>query len=280
MRQETSLKGVLKGAIPEKQLQLLPRAFDIVGDIAIIEVPEGLKMHERKIAKAVPQLQKNVKAVYKKVGGHLGELRIQKLKHLYGEKRTETLHRENNTTLKLDIAKVYFSPRQATERKRVYGQIRKPEAVLVMFSGVGPFTVSIAKNTPAKEIYGVELNKAAHKYALLNAKLNKVEGKVKLFCGDARKIVPKLRKKFDRIVMPLPKGAESFLGTAFAAAKKGAIVHFYDFENEEGIPDKAVEKVKVAAAAAAKRKIKILNVVKCGQLAVRAYRVCVDFRIV
>ncbi len=253
------------------------RAFDIIGDIAVVEVPKELKGKEKATSRKIMLQQKNIKAVYKKVGGHEGKLRIQKLKHICGEKRTVTTHKENWVSLKLDIAKTYFSPRQATERQRICAQVKKPEQVLVMFSGVGPFVIEIAKNTPAASVYGVELNKRAHKYALENVKLNKVEAKTKLFCGDARKIVPKLNKKFDRIIMPLPKGAESFLDVAFAAAKKGSIIHFYDFEKEEDIPQTAKEKIKKAAASA-KKKIKILAVVKCGQLAVRAYRVCVDFK--
>ncbi|MBI2549996.1 class I SAM-dependent methyltransferase family protein [Candidatus Woesearchaeota archaeon] len=254
------------------------RAFDIIGDIAIVEIPNRVKNRDKAIAGRIVARQKNVRAVYKRIGGHEGKLRIQKLKHIYGEKRTVTIHKENQVLLNLDIVKTYFSPRQATERKRVFLQIKKPEKVLVMFSGVGPFVIEIAKNTAAASVYGVELNKIAHKYATENVKLNKIEAKVKLFCGDVRKIVPKLKLKFDRITMPLPKGAEAFLGVAFAAAKKGTIIHFYDFEKEEDIPKKAKEKV-IKAAAAAKRKIKILNVVKCGQLAPRAYRVCVDFKV-
>jgi tRNA (guanine37-N1)-methyltransferase len=272
----SSLKELLKGKIPDEKLALISRSFDVVGDIAIIEVPDELKKFAKEIAKAISAMQKNVKAVYMRQGGHTGKLRIQKLKHLYGEKRTETIHKENNIMLRLDVSKAYFSPRQSTERKRVYAQVKKPESVLVMFSGVGPFVISIAKNSPAKEVYGIELNKAAHKYATENAKLNKAEAKVKLFCGDVRKIVPKLGKKFDRVVMPLPKGAESFLPLAFSAAKKGAVINFYDFEKEEDIPNAAKAKV---TAAAGKTKIKILNVVKCGQLAPRAFRVCVDFKI-
>ncbi len=252
------------------------RAFDIIGDIAILEAPSAAKARE--LAKIILAQHKHIKSAYVKIGGHEGKLRIQKLKYVFGEKRTTTTHKENGVLLKLDVSKVYFSPRQATERKRVYEQIKLPEKVLVMFSGIGPFVVSMAKNSPAAEVYGVELNKSAHKYALENAKLNKVSNKAKLFCGDVKKIVPKLGK-FDRIAMPLPKGAESFLGLAFKAAKKGAIIHFYDFEKEEDIPDRAIAKV-AAAAINAKKKIKILNVVKCGQLAPRAYRVCVDFKVI
>ncbi len=254
------------------------RAFDIIGDIAIVEIPKNTKEKEKAIAARIVSQQKNIRAVYKRIGGHEGKLRLQKLKHIFGEKRTVTVHKENGVSLKLDIAKAYFSPRQATERKRVFLQIKKPETVLVMFSGVGPFTVSIAKNTPATSVYGVELNRIAHKYALKNAKLNKVEAKVTSLYGDVHKIVPKLNKKFDRIIMPLPKGAESFLDVAFAAAKKGAIIHFYDFEKEDDITEKSVAKV-AAASVGVNKKIRILSVVKCGQLAPRAYRVCVDFKI-
>ncbi len=254
------------------------RAFDLIGDIALVEILKELKGKEKVAAAKIMLQQKNIKAVYKKVGGHEGKLRIQKLKHILGEKRTITTHKENQVSLKLDIAKTYFSPRQATERKRVFLQIKKPEKVLVMFSGVGPFAIEIAKSTPAKAVYGVEINRTAHKYALENAKLNKVWAKTTFLCGDVRKIVPKLRVKFDRITMPLPKGAESFLDVAFAAAKKSAIIHFYDFEKEEDIPNAAIEKVRKAAAAAKKR-IRVIAVVKCGQLAPRAYRVCVDFKV-
>ena len=255
------------------------RAFDIIGGIAIVEIPKNTKEKEKIIAAKIVSQQKNIKSVYKRIGGHEGKLRLQKLKHILGEKRTVTTHKENNISLKLDVAKAYFSPRQASERKRVFLQIKKPETVLVMFSGVGPFTMSIAKNTPAASVYGVELNKIAHKYALENAKLNKVEAKVTSLYGDVRKIVPKLNKKFDRIIMPLPKGAESFLSVAFAAAKKGAVIHFYDFEKEEDVPEKSAAKV-AAAAMNVKKKIKILNIIKCGQLAPRAYRVCVDFKVI
>ena len=112
-----------------------------------------------------------------------------------------------------------------------------------------------------------------------NNKINKVEAKTTFLCGDVRKIVPKLNKKFDRIIMPLPKGAENFLEVALDATKKGTVIHFYDFEKEEEIPNKAIDKVKKATLAA-KKKTRILAVVKCGQLAVRAYRVCVDFKII
>lgn len=270
-----NLKDYLKGELSEKEAQLFRRAFDVIGDVAVIEVPRELTRKEKVIAAAVLTRHKNIKSVYKELGGRKGKLRLQKLKWLAGEKGTETIAVENGVRLKLDVERVYFSPRMSGERKRIYQQVKKGESVLVMFSGAAPYVVEIAKHTAAKAVYGVEVNRVAHKYAVENAKLNKVEPKTRLFCGDVKKILPQLKLKFDRIVMPLPKGARAYLGLAFSYIKRNGIIHFYDFLPEEEIPDAATQKL-TAAAKKLNRKVKIINVVKCGQLAPRAYRVCVD----
>ncbi len=255
------------------------RAFDVVGDIAIIEVPRELEKKQKMVAEAVLSQHKNIKSVYSELGGRKGKLRLQKLQWLAGEKRKETVAAENGVRLKLDVEKVYFSPRMSSERKRIYQQVKKGEVVLVMFSGAGPYVVEIAKLTPARVVYGIEINKAGHKYAVENARMNKVEQKVKLYCGDVKKVMPLLKIRFDRIVMPLPKGAGAYLDLAFRFIKRGGIIHFYDFLPEESIPAAAIKKV-AAAAKQLNRKVKIIRVVKCGQLAPRAYRVCVDFIVV
>ncbi len=266
----------MEGSLTEAESRMLRRAFDVVGDIAIVEVPRGLWKKQKLIANAVLSQHKNIRAVYKELGGRKGKLRLQKLQWLAGEKRKETVAAENGVRLKLDVEKVYFSPRMSSERKRIYQQVKKGEIVLVMFSGAGPYIVEIAKLTSAKAVYGVEVNRVAHKYAVENAKLNKVEAKTKLFCGDVAKILPRLKIKFDRIVMPLPKGAGAYLDLAFAHIKRNGTIHFYDFLPEGSIPEEAIKKIKAAAKG---KKVKIIGVVKCGQLAPRAYRVCVDFKI-
>ena len=272
-----NLKHYLKKQLTKKQLALARNAFDIVGDIALLEIPRELNKKQKVIAAAVLNLHKNVKAVYKEVGGRKGKLRLQKLQWLAGEKRTETTVTENGVRLKLDVAKVYFSPRLAGERKRVYKQVKKGESVLVMFSGAAPYVIEIAKHSEAKIVYGIEVNKVAHKYAAANIKLDKLENKIKLFCGDVRKVLPKL-KKFDRVLMPLPKGAEGYLDLALKHVKRSGIVHFYDFLPKEEIPSAAIKKIAVAAKKLNK-KVRIKKAVKCGQLAPRAYRVCVDFKV-
>ncbi|MBS3098229.1 class I SAM-dependent methyltransferase family protein [Candidatus Woesearchaeota archaeon] len=246
-------------------------SFDIVGDIAIFQTDIS-----KKEAEALLKEHNNLKVVCKKTKKYSGRYRLPKLKVIAGEKRKETEYKENNARLKLDVEKCYFSPRLANERLRIAKLVKENESVLVMFSGVGVYPLVIAKNSKPKIVYGIEINPIAHKYALENAELNKV-GNVKLFKGDVKKVVPKLKKKFDRILMPLPKGGENFLGVALKAAKKGTIMHFYDFLNEKDF-NLAKEKIGKACSKA-KKKYKILKLVKCGQFGPGIYRVCADFKI-
>lgn len=269
-KKPTSLKEVLKNKVPE---DLIPKGFEVVGDIAIIEIPEEIKNYESLIGKTLLSLHKNIKVVAKKASHYEGQFRTRKLKIIAGENRKETIHKENNVRLKLNPETCYFSPRLSTERRRIIDLIQPNEIILVMFSGVGPYPITIAKNTQAKEIIGVEINPDAHKYAEENLKLNKVKN-VKLYNGDVNEVVPKLNKKFDRILMPLPKTAEEFLPLALEVSHTGTIIHMYDFLHEKDIPDKVIEKVKNVIP-----KAKILNIVKCGQYSPGKFRVCIDFSV-
>jgi len=272
-----TFKEALKGKLTKKQFGIMPRAFDIVGDILIFsEIPKELTSKEKLIGDTILLMYPNVKTVAKKTGQYAGKYRTPKLRIMAGRRKKETIHKENGIRLKLHVEKVYFSPRLCTERKRVMQQVKKGEDVLVMFSGCGPYVCGISKHTGAKNVYGIEINPTAHKYAEENIKLNKLKN-VTLFKGDVKKAIPKLDKKFDRIVMPLPKSAEDFLEDAFKAAKKGTIIHFYDFQHENDFPAKTLEKIRKACKEAG-IKFRVINKVKCGQYSPGTFRVCVDFR--
>ena len=272
-----TLKEALKGKLTKKEKENLVASFDIIGDIAIIEIPQELKKKEKLIAKTLMKQHKNIKVVVKKSGGHKGAFRLQKYKILTGEKRKETEYKESGVRMKFHIEKTYFSPRFGTERLRIAKQVKKGEDVLIMFSGVAPFCLVIAKNAAPKSVYGIEINPEAHKYALKNIIMNKFKEQIKLYNGDVRLVAPTLNKKFDRIAMPLPKGGEDFLDVALGAVKKTGIIHFYDFLHIDEF-NKAKEKVKQACKLA-KKKCKILRLVKCGQQSPRVYRICVDFKV-
>jgi len=263
----------LKKNFTKKELELIPRSLDIIGDIIILDIPDELKKKEKKVAEYFLKSMKNINVVTKKVGIHHGEFRTQDLKVLAGEKRKETICKENNARLKLNVETSYFSPRLSTERQRIYELVKPNEKILVMFSGIAPYPVVISKNTEASKIIGIELNPEAHKYGLENVKLNKISN-VELINGDVNKVVPKLKEKFDRIIMPLPKSAEDFLKSALKVSKKGTVIHFYAFADEKDIPDVVVKKIKKYVP-----KAKILRTVKCGQYSPRKFRVSVDFKV-
>ena len=231
-------------------------SFDVVGSIAIFSDEIS-----KKKAEEILEL-KNVKTVGFKTKFHSGTYRTKKVKILAGERKKETIHKENNVEIKLNVESCYFSPRLSSERLRISKLIKKDENVLVIGSGVGVYPIVFSKNSKAKDIVGVEINPKAHEYALENLKLNKVDN-IKLYKGDVKEI--KIRKKFDRIVIPMPSNAEKFLDLAVKKLKKNGIVHFYDFGREEDIPKKGLEKFK------------ILKIIKCGSYGPGKFRFCIDF---
>ncbi len=270
-KNKLSFEDILREKLNDEEFSLVKKSYDVMGNIAILEIDKKLLGKKKVIANVLLKVNKNIKTVVRKIGGHEGSLRLQKYDFLAGKKNFETLHKENGIVLKLDIKKVYFSPRTANERLRVAKLVRDREDVLVMFSGISPYEITIAKHSGANEIYGIEMNKDACKYAKENLKLNHIN-KIKLFCGDVRKILPKLKKKFDRIVMPFPKYSINFLDLALKYLGKNGVVHFYFFSQEDKVKD-------VVGFIKKKAKIKVLNIVKFGQQSPRIYKFCIDFSV-
>ncbi len=272
------LKDVLKGKLTKKELELVPRSFDIVGDVAIIEIPRGLGKRKRIIADALRSLHPRIKTVCSKKGERTGDFRLRPLQVLLG-KETRTEHVESGCRFRLDLRDSYFSGREGTERRRVAGQVKRGEHVLVMFSGVGPFAIVIAKTQPAVgKVHALEINKKAHESALENVRINRVQAKVVPVCGDVRRVCPKLKQKFDRIVMPLPKGAHDFLDVAFRCVKKGGMIHLYHVDSEEDLYSAALKMIKKAALHAGK-KVKVVNLQRVLPYGPRAWKICIDFRV-
>ncbi|MBI4399219.1 class I SAM-dependent methyltransferase family protein [Candidatus Micrarchaeota archaeon] len=271
-----NLKEALKNSLNDKEIEHLTSSFDIIGDIAILEVADELKKKEETIAKAITEVNKSIKVVLAKEGKREGVFRLRKLRHIFGEKRTVTVHKENNCRFKLDVAKAYFSPRLVFERSRIAGLIKSGETVVVMFAGVGPFAIILAKNNPSSNVFAIELNPHAFRYMKDNVSLNKCTNVTPVF-GDVKKLVPNKFINFaDRVLMPLPKGAEAFLKEAFLAAKKNCIIHLYTFANERDPFSKAIEKIKKEAKRM-KRKVKIINKRAVKPYAPYIVQIVIDF---
>ena len=73
---------VLKQILSKKELNILKTGRDIIGNLAILEIPKELEKKENEIAKALLKTDKVVKTVLKKTGVHSGKFRLQKYKFL------------------------------------------------------------------------------------------------------------------------------------------------------------------------------------------------------
>ena len=252
--------------------------FDIIGDIAIIEITDDLKGKEKETAKAIVSLHPHIKTVCKKTGKRSGEFRLRGLSCILG-RNTETIHKEHGCQYKLDVKKAYFSPREATERQRTTSQVKPGERIMVMFSGVGPYAIAIARKHPDTQVYAVEKNPDAHMYAEENVKMNRVRAVVTLLLGDARKRCLTFHGKCNRVVMPLPKGAHEFLDVAIKCLKpSGGIIHFYHWAPEENLFGEAVKIVKEAAKKEGKN-VSILEKRKVLSYGPRTWKVCIDAKV-
>lgn len=245
--------------------------YDILGNIAIVKFPKEAKKNE-KIEKARELLEnKSIKTVLEKTNKVSGRLRTIKTKYLLGEKTKIAFYRENGCLFKFNVETCYFSPRLANERLEVAKMIMKSDNVLVMFAGVAPFSIVIAKTAKPKKIVSVELGKECCKYAEENIIRNKVENIIRVLQGDVKKIIPKLEKeRFDFIVMPRPNLKDSFLKQALGVSKKGTRIVYYGFSSEDE-KDKMVDGL-LKEAKKINRKIKINRVLEAGDIAPYEHR--------
>jgi len=234
-----------KDATAEK----LPKfSYEIVGDIALLELSKEEKdVSERqrgefsefsevseedlqRISDLILRRHKNVKVVALKVSAVEGVFRKRRIRILRGEQRTETIHRENGCVFKLDLEKVYFNPKLASERKRVAEKVAAGECVVDMFAGVGTFSILIAKRSPESKVIAIDINPDAIFYLRENIRLNKISN-VSAIQGDVREISGKFAGVADRIIMNLPKESHIFLKDALRMLKNRGIIHFYTIES-------------------------------------------------
>lgn len=256
-RPSETLTEALKDKLPPNLLSEVPQAFDIVGDIVIIDIPPPLKPYENIIGEAILQTHRNIKVVLGKAGDISGTYRIRDYTFIAGEHRTRTIHREFGCTYHVDVGKAYFSPRLSHEHMRVASQVEPGEFVVDLFAGVGPFAVLIGKRCPEAKVYAVDLNPEAVELLKVNVRVNGVEGRVFPVCADAREVAKgKLKGVASRVIMNLPETAIDFVDAACSALRpEGGVVHFYGFvrkpDTVEALEQRFMELVELNGRAVA-----------------------------
>jgi len=254
--------------------------YDFLGNIAIIKgEEEGRKKSRDEKLKEAKKILENpyIKSVLEKVGNVHGRLRTINIKHVLGKRNLVAISKENNCVFKFNVKTCYFSSRLSSERKAIAEKINKKHKVLVMFAGVGAYPIVIYKLSKPKKIMGVELGKDCCRYFQENLKLNKMLGKIEIIQGDVKKKVNSGFGKFDVVVMARPNLKESFLKQGLLASKRGTRIFYYGFCNIDE-KDKMIENL-IKEARKLKRKIKIVEVKKAGDIAPYKYRYRVEIKV-
>lgn len=229
--QTETLTQAIQDKLPSQLLKNLPQALDIIGDIAIVEIPTELVPYQSFIGQSILRTHRNIKTVLAKAGAISGTYRVRNLTFIAGENKTRTIHKEFGCQYHVDVARAYFSPRLSHEHQRVASLVQSGETVIDLFAGVGPFSVLIGKRISNVKVYAVDLNPDAVELLKVNVRTNRVENRVFPILANARQISSgKLKGVANRVIMNLPETAIEFIDAASKAIKsEGGLVHFYAF---------------------------------------------------
>ncbi len=221
------LKKALEKELSEKESKELFSAFDQIGDIVIVRIPDTLLSKKKMIGQTLLDEVKTAKSVFYQSSSVAGDFRTRDLKLIAGEDKTETEYKEFGCRFVVDVKKAFFSPRLSTERDRISSLVQDGEIVINMFGGVGMFSIIAAKKKKCT-VYNIDINPDAVKLCQKNIKLNKLAGAVISLQGDAAQIIKEqLENKGDRVLMLLPERADEFLSSAINATKSEGIIHYY-----------------------------------------------------
>ena len=279
IKKPKDLFSALKDVIPEKLYEFIPRSFDTIGDLVILEIPEEITGFGQLIGETILTMHPALVSVFKEMEPITGEFRLRNVEPLAGINKTETVYKENKCKFELDIKKVYFSPRLVTEHARVCALVKKNEIILDMFTGIGPFSILIAKQKQT-QVYAVDINPDAIYYLKRNIILNKVENFVTPLEGDIREVINQIPDQtFDRIIMNLPSKASEFLDIALQALKKGGIIHYYEFASDSDIPEKVLDNLRSKAEQNDRVIDEILQIRKVRPYAPYIWHIGIDFSV-
>jgi tRNA (guanine37-N1)-methyltransferase len=227
------LKKALENILSDKDTKDLVSAFDQIGDIIIVRIPDSLISKKKIIGKALLEQVKTAKSVFHQSSPVEGDFRTRNLELIEGDEKTETEYKENGCRFIVDVEKAFFSPRLSTERERISNLVNDNDVIINMFGGVGMFSLLAAKKKSCT-VYNIDINPVASKLCEENIKLNKLKGNVISLNGDATEIIKKqLQDKADRVLMLLPERSDEFLDIAISSLRKNGVIHYYSHIHAE-----------------------------------------------
>jgi len=221
------LKKTLESVLSTKESDELISAFDQIGHIIIIRIPDSLTSKKKLIGETLLDQVKSAKSIFYQSSSVDGEFRTRDLEILAGEDKTETEYKESGCRFFVDVRNVFFSPRLSSERTRIAEFVNNDEVVVNMFGGVGIFSIIAAKLKKCT-VFNIDINPFATKLCKKNIAINRLVGNVISIHGDASQVInSQLENKSDRTLMLLPEKSDEFLDSAILSTKSGGIIHYY-----------------------------------------------------
>jgi tRNA (guanine37-N1)-methyltransferase len=215
-----------------EQRALLPRSFDVVGDMVLVRVPPELESEATAIGKALLEFVPGARVVGADHGVH-GAERRRSIATLAGSGGWRGRHRENGLDIEVDLERAYFSPRLAREHALVAESVRAGDRVYDLCCGVGPFTLAIRRDGRAASITALDSNRAG--LELLRASLDRQRSRVPVqlvgrpveaFAADAPPV--------ERVIFNLPLEGIKYLPSVARTVARGGRLFYYEVVPRDG----------------------------------------------
>lgn len=255
------LSEKLEGKI-SANLDMLPKGFQRIGDIIILNLDSEFDNCKKEIGEAVLSMFK-VRSVCNKFGEIIGKFREPQIEVLAGSEDTVVTHVEHGIRYRFDIRKVMFAKGNLSERVRYPKQVKDGEVIVDMFAGLGYFSLAMGKLANPEKIYSIELNPVSFEFLKENIKLNHINC-IEAINGDNREIIDSLVKKgisADRVLMGYLPPPKEFLPWALKIVKKNGIIHYEDILNVSNIEEEKDNVTKMINGVAKEygKKVELVN---------------------
>lgn len=271
-----TLKDALAGTMGAEQMALLPRAYDMVGDIAVLELPEEIASYGKQIGEAFLAVHSSFMTVLAKRGAVSGTSRTRQYEFLAGQRKTKTVHTEYGCRIAVDLAKAYFSPRLLEEHSRIAKQVNDDELIIDMFTGVGCFPLHITRAHDSR-VVAIDINPDAIRLLRESMSMNRLRGEIVPVVADSGVYVrANFFKNADRIIMNHPSGALEFVSEACHAIRDNGVIHYHAFTGADNSDEEMIEKVTQVISKSGRDLVEIAQLKRVRESAPHEYQMVAD----